>query len=201
MLECDIEEHSHGKQCYSDQSADVETAAQWEASFARVQLSGKPAEDVLAIAATQMGYRESVKNYYVSDDGLVTRGYTRYGDWYGDSYGDWCAMFVSFCIHYAEIEAFPIEAYCPKWIEDLERLDLYKVPSDHIPAPGDLVFFDHENDGIVDHVGLVEKVEDTDMITIEGNSGDAVARNEYELFDKTIVGYGILSTLPAKQPQ
>ena len=48
------------------------------------------------------------------------------------------------------------------------------------PRPGDLIFFDWDDpggfsgpqDGLCDHVGIVEKVENGVVYTVEGNSGD-----------------------------
>ena len=54
-LLCEIEEHTHDLTCRADLSADWETAADWESSFAYVPLSGVPAEDVVAIAQSQLG--------------------------------------------------------------------------------------------------------------------------------------------------
>ena len=61
----------------------------------------------------------------------------------------------------------------------------------YVPATGDLVFFDWENDGSVDHVGIVESVVDGNIYTVEGNSGDKVARRSYPIGYGQIVGYGI----------
>ena len=58
------------------------------------------------------------------------------------------------------------------------------------PPSGDLVFFDWKNDGSIDHVGIVESVVDGTIYTIEGNSGDKVARRSYPIGYGQIVGYG-----------
>ncbi|MCI6788049.1 MAG: hypothetical protein MR574_10130, partial [Oscillospiraceae bacterium] len=94
---CGLEEHTHTLSCYSDPEADVETREQWEQTFAEVTLTGDWRQDVIAIAATQLGYEESIQNYIVTEDGEV-KGITRYGQWYGDPYGDWSGMFASFCL-------------------------------------------------------------------------------------------------------
>ena len=41
-------------------------------------------------------------------------------------------------------------------------------------------------------MGIVEKVENGRVYTIEGNSGDACEQNSYPLEDRQIYGYGIL---------
>ena len=162
-LTCGLEEHIHTAECSADPTADVETAQEWEQSFAEVRLTGEWPVDVLAIAKTQLGYSESVKNYVVGEDG-TSRGYTRYGDWFGCPYGDWCAMFASFCIHYADVKGMPLDMSCPSWIEELRALELYRPArsedpqQQYTPSAGDLVFYDWEQDGIADHVGLVAEV-------------------------------------------
>ena len=91
----------HDAGCYVDQTADVESAAQWEATIPA--LSGRRlGENVAIVAKSQVGYTQSEYNYVIDDAGRV-HGYTRYGAWYGYPYGEWCAMFASFCLHYAGV--------------------------------------------------------------------------------------------------
>ncbi len=61
----------------------------------------------------------------------------------------------------------------------------------YVPAAGDIIFFDWENDGTIDHVGIVESVTDGVVNTIEGNSGDKVARKSYNMGSDAIYGYGV----------
>lgn len=197
---CGLPEHTHGLACYSDPSADVETAADWEKTFADAELTGDWALDVLSIAKTQLGYAESTKNYTVLEDGETMQGYSRYGAWYGDPYGNWCAMFVSFCLDYAGVEGMPLDANCENWIEALsqEEYGLYFAAEDYEPVPGDVVFFDLDGDGKSDHVGLLEELtEETketkaQIRTIEGNSADQVREASYDADSTRILGYGSL---------
>lgn len=204
QLTCRQEEHEHTLICYSDPTADVESKAVWEKTLPKT-LSGVYADDVLAIAKSQLGYTESTRNYTISEDGRQM-GYTRYGQWYGYPYGDWCAMFASFCISYAQVEDMPLEASCPRWIELLEEQSRYQLADRYTPAPGDLIFFDWDNNGVSDHVGLVESLKPADersvamISTIEGNSGDTVCCNSYNLADTTILGYGVLPENPEQYP-
>ena len=91
----------------SDPTADVESPDVWESRFASVPLSGHWDRDLLKIAETQLGYTESQRNFdaVLNEDGegYTLKGWTRYGAWYGIPYGDWCAMFISFCLNYADI--------------------------------------------------------------------------------------------------
>lgn len=192
-LTCQKEEHTHTLICYSNPKADVEKASQWEKTFRDVKITGLHREDVLAIARTQLGYRESSRNYIVKEDGKTTDGYTRYGDWYGDTYGEWCAMFVSFCLEYAEVPDVPHHAACQAWIDVLDDLDMYVDAENQKPLPGYLIFFDWNGDGYSDHVGLVEDIkEDGTVVTIEGNNGKKVTLAEYEENDLRVMGYGIV---------
>lgn len=90
---CGLEEHTHTALCYANAAADVETAAEWEATLPT--RTGNAGDDMAAIARSQVGYAESVQNFVLNDDG-TRRGYTRYGAWYGNPHGNWSAMFVSF---------------------------------------------------------------------------------------------------------
>ena len=59
------------------------------------------------------------------------------------------------------------------------------------PQAGDIIFFDWEGDGETDHVGLVERVENGTVYTVEGNSGDACRQNSYAIGSSVIYGYGV----------
>jgi hypothetical protein len=125
---CGLEAHTHSLQCYSNPEADLESAATWKATLP--ELTGDYSQDILAIAQSQLGYTESSRNYIVDENGDM-KGYTRYGAWYGIPYGDWCAMFVSFCLHYAGVEDIPMDANCPNWVKALQEQERYEVPSDN----------------------------------------------------------------------
>ena len=63
------------------------------------------------------------------------------------------------------------------------------------PRPGDIIFFDWDDengqDGLSDHVGIVQKVEDGRVYTVEGNSGDECRQNSYPIGYYEIYGYGV----------
>lgn len=202
-LACQETEHTHTKACYANPKADVETEAVWEKTLEDVTLTGDYAVDVLAIATSQLGYTESSANYIM--EGETQQGYTRYGAWYGVPYGEWCAMYVSFCLNYAEVEGMPLEAGCQNWINKLqsEEYDLYvdlsdEENADYIPQSGDLIFFNLDSEPDSDHVGIVtEYIAETEenvavVKTIEGNSYYKVRLDEYEADDASIMGYGKL---------
>ena len=58
---------------------------------------------------------------------------------------------------------------------------------------GDIIFFDwaDKKDGQADHTGIVEKVEERKVYTIEGNSkGDVCKEKKYDINSSEILGYG-----------
>lgn len=194
----------------SDPLADKETAKQWEKTFSHVKLTGAWAYDLLEIAQTQLGYEESVQNFYIAENG-DQKGYTRYGDWYGVEYGDWCAMFASFCLSYAGIENYPLHCNCARWIDMLQESGMYVETETCTPRPGDLVFLDYGRKSTTDqiktanadHVGIVAEVipatreEPAKIVTIEGNHNDCVCYETRDLEDPKIIGYGLLPDGPA----
>ena len=192
---CGLEAHTHTLSCYSDPEADVETREQWEQTFAEVTLTGDWRQDVIAIAATQLGYEESIQNYIVTEDGEV-KGITRYGQWYGDPYGDWSGMFASFCLNYAQIpaSAVPRGEYCQDWISALSDCGLYRAAGSCSPLRGDIVFLDQDYDGCAELAGFVSAVSDTGTLTvIEGDYNDAVAQISFRADAAEIIGYGLLA--------
>ena len=117
-----------------------------------------------------------------------------YWSWYGFAQREeWCACFVSWCADqcgYIEAGVIPKFSLCSAGMEWFESRGQF-MDGSYVPASGDLVFFDWKNDGSIDHVGIVESVVDGTIYTIEGNSGDKVARRSYPIGYGQIVGYGL----------
>ena len=125
----------------------------------------------------------------------------QYWSWYGfNSRVEWCACFVSWCANecgYINAGVIPKFAGCVTgsgWFKDR---GLWQDRS-YEPRPGDIIFFDWDNkgssgpqDGLSDHVGIVEKVENGIVYTVEGNSGDSCRENHYAVGHYEILGYGV----------
>ena len=73
-----------------------------------------------------------------------------------------------------------------KWFKNHNLWQTYT----YIPREEEIIFFDWDSDGYANHVGIVEKVENGKVYIIEGNSGDACKKLEYNLGDSRILGYG-----------
>ena len=117
-----------------------------------------------------------------------------YWSWWGLDYRvEWCAIFVSWCADqcgYLDAGVLPkMEGVRPYVDWFIERGQWQG--RDYEPLPGDIIFFDWESDGLADHVGIVEKVEDGLIYTVEGNTGDVCAERRYTLRAVSIYGYGL----------
>ena len=223
VLTCGKEEHKHTDECFSNPSLDLETAADWEKTLPKEdELKGNWAEDVLTIAKSQLGYKESSRNFVVSNG--ERKGYTRYGVRYGIPYSDWCAMFIQFCMHYAGVDErlMPANPGVGTWIRNVSKLDNYFLPEEYTPQAGDIVFIDWDSkpgddpsvrDG--DHVGLVAEVKTEEqttpdgakievpvsIVTIEGNLGNEVKYNTYKIDDDEIMGYSKMPVKPETEEE
>jgi len=121
-----------------------------------------------------------------------------YWSWYGfSSRVEWCACFVSWCANecgYIDSGIIPKFAGCEngarwfrergQWIDGIQE-----------PLPGMIIFFDWQEDGMqngdFDHVGIVYKVEDGKIFTVEGNSSNSCKIKQYNLGHFEILGYGV----------
>ena len=117
-----------------------------------------------------------------------------YWSWYGfDGRVEWCACFVSWCANecgYIDAGVIPKFAGCvlgSQWFKDRGQWQ----DGSFTPESGHIIFFDWEGDGETDHVGIVERVENGTVYTVEGNSGDACRQNSYSIGSSVIYGYGI----------
>lgn len=135
--------------------------------------------DIALVAASQIG----------------NEGGELYWRWYGFStHVDWCAVFVSWCADQSGLlddGSMPKFAVCDdgiRWFIERGRWFNRSIE----PWPGMIIFFDWNDDGRSDHVGIVEKCENEMIYVIEGNSGDACRRQRYPLGSGEIAGYGTM---------
>lgn len=119
--------------------------------------------------------------------------------WYAAGHGSeyldasWCDMFLSWCAKRAGAQGPVGEfAYCPSHVNWFKRLGLF----DRVPAKGAIVFFDWDDDGVADHVGVVEALNANGSFkSLEGNTSDMVARRTRFMSD--VLGFGHPAYLPA----
>lgn len=166
--------------------------------------------DALLEEGTSSMWAVVLYGVYGEDDQIVAVALSQIGNvggmpywsWYGfGSRVEWCACFVSWCANecgYIDIGVIPKFAGCVngvQWFKDRGQW----ADGSFEPAPGMIIFFDWDSpdgasgpqDGLSDHVGIVQKVEDGRVYTVEGNSGDSCCQKSYPLGYYEILGYGI----------
>ncbi len=119
---------------------------------------------------------------------------SKYWQWYGVNYHmEWCCVFVSYVANQSNV----METYIPRFggvsagIRYFKSKDQFKYKSEYTPKKGDVIFFDFPSEHVVDHVGIVEKVENGMVYTIEGNANSNYVKNkEYPLDSPYIYAYG-----------
>ena len=146
---------------------------------------------------------------YGSDDMIVQIALTQIGNiggepywsWYGfSSRVEWCACFVSWCADqcgYIENGIIPKYAGCVNGVNWFKQRNQW-ADNTIEPTPGMIIFFDWDNkgnsgpqDGLSDHTGIVERVENGIVYTVEGNTSDSCAERHYSVGYYEILGYGI----------
>ena len=138
--------------------------------------------DLVAVAQSQVG----------------NVGGAPYWSWYGfSSRVEWCAIFVSWCADQCGLldsGAVPKFSGCGTGVQWFQSRGQW-LPGSATPEPGMLIFFKwYGSDALIaDHVGIVERVENGRVYTIEGNSNDMVCRNSYPVGYGEIKGYGVLT--------
>ena len=118
-----------------------------------------------------------------------------YWSWYGfTNHVEWCACFVSWCADqcgYLDSGIYPKFSSCVFGMQWFQQRGLWLDGSAE-PIPGMLIFFDWATqDSVPDHVGIVEKVENGIVYTVEGNSRDMCRQKQYSLGSSVILGYGM----------
>lgn len=155
----------------------------------------KYASKVINQAKSWIGKKESNGTHKEIID--VYNGHKPLARGYKVKYTDaWCATFVSAVaikLNYTDI--IPTECSCGKMIELFKKLGVWVEADDFVPEPGDIIFYDWEDNGKGDnkgganHVGYVEKVANKNITVIEGNYDNAVKRRTLKVNGKYIRGY------------
>lgn len=172
---------------------------------------------VIAIAKAEEGYLEKKSNENLDSKtaNAGSKNYTKYardldklGFYNGKKNGvAWCDIFVDWCF---------VQAY---GLENAQKLTFQKIGKSNSgagckysrnyyknngrlfdkPAPGDQIFFYGSNLSDISHTGLVAKVDNTYVHTVEGNTssesgvvanGGCVREKKYKLNFNRIAGYG-----------
>lgn len=165
------------------------------------------AAKLLAVAAAEIGYKEKASNSQL-DDKTANAGHnnwTKYArdfdqkfpNWYNGKKNGyaWCDMFVDWCF----LTAFGYEkalellcqpeksagAGCKYSMQYYQKKGQFYTDN---PQPGDQIFF--TSGGTISHTGIVESVNGSTIVTIEGNASDQVKRINRKMNDGYTYGFG-----------
>lgn len=170
-------------------------------------------DKVIDIALNEVGYIEKASNSNLDDKTANTGSgnYTKYARdldnisfYNGKKNGyAWCDVFVDWCFYKAFGKKRALELLCqPEKSTGAGcgfSMNFYKAHNQFYtsPEPGDQIFF---TDGTsIYHTGLVYKVDDSKVYTIEGNTSDVnyvdgnggkVCKKSYPMGASYIAGYG-----------
>lgn len=160
---------------------------------------------LLEVAENEIGYVEKSSNSNL-DNPTANAGknnYTKYardlfnaGYYNGNKNGyAWCDVFVDWCFYMAAGKdaayAQKVECQtgdCGAGCNFSAQYYAAQGRFDSKPKVGDQIFFGTSSN--VSHTGIVCKVTDTKVWTIEGNASDMVKKNSYTIGDSRIYGYG-----------
>ena len=167
--------------------------------FSKITLTGDGRLDAVAIALSQVGYKEgnSMSEFHGMNAG--SGNYTEFnwnmgdfGSGYGGSSYPWCASFVSFALLQAKTHNYNKyndicrnhtndgnyiwrEIGCQKWREQLEKYGYVKnskaYGGNYTPQTGDLIFFG-DSEAHSSHIGIVVYCDGTNVYTVEGNTSE-----------------------------
>lgn len=180
--------------------------------------TGYDRKKIIALAEAQVGYLEKRTNAYLDDKTANTgsNNYTKYardldaisGFYNGKKQGfPWCDVFVDWTF----VQCFGVEAALKLLCANMGSagagctysLNYYLAKGQFIrrkegkPQVGDQIFFGYV--GNSNHTGIVYKVDDSKVYTIEGNTsgasgvvanGGGVCKKSYALNYSQIAGYG-----------
>ena len=173
--------------CFAPNQTTEELVANVNAAFG-TDIDPEEFEKILATTASDM--------VAIAQSQIGQTGGQPYWSWYGfGSRVEWCAIFASWCADqcgYIDAGIVPKFAGCGVGVQWFQNRGQW-LPGSATPEPGMLIFFQWygSDSSIADHVGIVEKVENGRVYTIEGNSGDQVRQNSYPIGYGEIKGYGV----------
>lgn len=172
VLVCQLEQHEHDPElCYgavivNDTMADPgEKNGEWTAKVPT--LTGDWAQDLVAVAMSQMGYEEIL---YTDADSLQ-RTYTLYGEWAGQADARWDQIFISWCLDKAGVPAtaIPQEKDVDGFWASAEESGILRY-DECDPQAGDIVIL-LENDGSF-RSAIVTSTDADNIYLIMGDAGN-----------------------------
>lgn len=146
-------------------------------------------DSIISTAKKYIGTKEGSQNHHEIID-LYNRG--RYSDAYQMTMNDpWCCAFVvAMFVKCNAGDIIPGYAACDQMISVFKSWGRWKPRSASVNA-GDIIFYDWDANGSVDHVGIVVQNRFGELSVIEGNKSNSVSYRSVSSSYPQIVGYGV----------
>lgn len=163
------------------------------------------ASDILAIEREELGYHEkkSNSNLYDKTANSGTKDYTKYAKELSEltggrlaSRGAWCCRFQCWSMYQAcgkdmkkteKMLCGPVTKSSSQLASQFKAKGQWFKRGEKTPKPGDFIFTNIG--GKIGHIGMVEKVKNNRVYTIEGNVSYKVKRKNYSLKSLYINSY------------
>lgn len=154
-------------------------------------------QKVVSTAEAWLGTRELSDRHYemleiYNAQSPLPRGTRMQATW------PWCAMFVSVVSLQCGLRGImPTECGCPGMVRLYQELGRWVENDAYTPSPGDVIFYDWQDNGVgdnvgqPDHVGIVTACDGQTMTIIEGNCDNAVKTRSLAVNARFIRGYGV----------
>lgn len=163
---------------------------------------------VTATAIGEIGYTEkkSFKDIFNKLLNSGDKNYTKYAWYFDNEYTDfyngkkngysWCDVFVDWCF----VKAYGVQNALRLLCQPTKSAGAgctysmrYYIKEQRFfakPKIGDQIFFGKQGGNTSTHTGLVVKVDNKKVYTVEGNKSNKVKECSYQLTDNSIIGYG-----------
>lgn len=165
-----------------------------------IKTEAEAIDKVIKIAEAEIGYREKASAANIQDK-TANAGHNNYTKYNQEMHNvqpsnmdypaPWCDAFVDWCMYKAFGLELARKILCGTFDDyTIYSANMYRQAGRwHTSGKrGDQIFF--KNSSGICHTGLVVKVENSIVYTIEGNVSDSVARRQYNIHDSYIAGYG-----------
>lgn len=149
-------------------------------------------DNLVAVAASQLGYHESNSSRDLKGTHKGKRNYNEFGRYYGNNGVPWCAIFVSWVARENGISLAKVPKYCAvrsyySYFRKRGRIHSWSSVRKrrYLPKPGDIILYSYSRGATTHHIGYVESAEykfgKFYINTIEGNTDNAVRRVKMKL--------------------
>ncbi len=174
--------------------SDSYKASKYYTALKNVTLTGDYRQDIMNIAASQIGYHESSSENKLDGSSAGNGNYSEYGRALGSNGSAWCSEFASWCVRQANVPTSILNSSSSASIANFAApyytwSQTSYAGGSYTPQPGDLALFAWTgtslNEPHLSHTAIVSGVKQEGntvyLSVIHGNANDSVRRDVYTL--------------------